>query len=34
MDIQQIFKNNRKWVEEKLGTDKEYSRHFNLNGVY
>jgi carbonic anhydrase len=24
MDIQQIFKNNRKWVEEKLGTDKEY----------
>lgn len=24
MDIQQIFKNNRHWVEEKLGTDKEY----------
>jgi len=24
MDIKQIFKNNRQWVEEKLATDKDY----------
>lgn len=24
MDLQQIFKNNSKWVEEKLGVDKRY----------
>ena len=24
MDIQQIFENNRKWIESKLGADGDY----------
>ncbi|MGE0020389.1 MAG: carbonic anhydrase [Draconibacterium sp.] len=27
MDIQQIFKNNRQWVEDKLGADKDYFKN-------
>jgi carbonic anhydrase len=29
MDIQQIFENNKKWVEEKLGLDKNYFQHLS-----
>lgn len=29
MDIQQIFENNKKWVDEKLGLDKDYFKNLS-----